>query len=206
MVFCISIPGIQVDEPIQELIWRGRPESIQFSVHIPKDILDDKVVGTIYVKQDDVLFGHVKFLLRIESVSDPSQRPEMTNTWKRYEYAFISYASQDRPEVLKRVQMLSRLHIDYFQDVLTLEPGDRWEKQIYKSIDRSDVFFLFWSTAARNSEWVMKEVQYALKKRGADRFATPEIVPVIIEGPPPVPPPDELKDIHFNDVFIYFIN
>lgn len=134
------------------------------------------------------------------------QQSEILNTWKRYDYAFISYASQDRSEVLKRVQMLERLHIKYFQDLLTLEPGDRWNEEIYKNIDRSDVFFLFWSSAARDSKWVMKEVRYALKKKGADRFAAPEIVPIIIEGPPPVPAPDELRDIYFNDVFIYFIN
>ena len=125
--------------------------------------------------------------------------------WKRYEYAFISYASPDRSEVLKRVQMLSRFHIDFFQDLLTLEPGERFEEAIYESIDRSDVFFLFWSTAARDSKSVMKEIRYALERKGLDAFAAPEIVPVIIEGPPPVPPPAELKDIHFNDRFIYFI-
>jgi hypothetical protein len=204
------MPGLQVNEPVQELIWRGNPEAVQFGVRVPKDAVDDEVIGTIHVSQNTVPLGHIKFLLRIESidgsVSEENQQSEMTNTWKRYEYAFISYASEDRPEVLKRVQMLSRLHIDYFQDVLTLEPGERWQKSIYKSIDRSDVFFLFWSTAARDSEWVMKEVRYALEKKGTDKLAAPEIVPVIIEGPPPVPPPDELKDIHFNDTFIYFIN
>lgn len=108
--------------------------------------------------------------------------------------------------MLKRVQMLARLHIDYFQDILTMEPGERWETKIYKSIDQSDVFFLFWSSAARDSRWVMDEVRYALKRKAADKFAAPEIVPVIIEGPPLVPPPDELRDVHFNDVFVYFFN
>jgi hypothetical protein len=27
-----------------------------------------------------------------------------------------------------------------------------------------------------------------------------DIVPIILEGPPPVPPPDSLRNIHFNDV------
>ncbi|HKR21091.1 MAG TPA: toll/interleukin-1 receptor domain-containing protein, partial [Pyrinomonadaceae bacterium] len=204
LVFCISIPGLQVEEPVQELIWRGPPESVQFAIRIPKDFLDNEIIGTVYVTQDSMPFGHVKFLLRIET-TETTQEGEAPKTWKRYEYAFISYASPDRSEVLKRVQMLSRLHIDYFQDVLTLEPGDRWANALYKNIDRSDVFFLFWSSAARNSEWVMKEVRYALERKGVDEFAAPEIVPIIIEGPPPVPPPDELKHIHFNDAFIYFI-
>jgi TIR domain len=208
LVFYLSMSGVQIDEPVQELIWRGHPEAVQFGVRIPHDNNNDELVGTIYVSQNTVPFGHLKFLLRIEDddLKEQNPAPETLNTWKRYEYAFISYASQDRSEVLKRVQMLSRFHIDFFQDLLTLEPGEVWEETIYKSIDRSDVFFLFWSSAARDSEWVMKEVRYALQKKGSNKFAPPEIVPIIIEGPPPVPPPVELRDIHFNDVFIYFIN
>lgn len=210
LVFFISLAGLQIDEPTQSLIWRGQPESVQFDVQIPPDFVADQIVGTVYVTQDSVPFGHLKFLLRIENADAPAAQndepAEAENQWKRYQYAFISYASPDRPEVLKRVQMLARLHIDFFQDLLTLEPGDRWEQQLYKNIDRCDVFFLFWSTAARDSKWVMKEVRYALDRKRADKFAAPEIVPVIIEGPPPVAPPDELKDIHFNDVFIYFLN
>jgi hypothetical protein len=49
--------------------------------------------------------------------------------------------------------------------LLTLELGQRRERQLYKQIDRSDVFFLFWSTAAKNSEWVAKEIDCALAGR-----------------------------------------
>jgi hypothetical protein len=48
----------------------------------------------------------------------------------------------------------------------------------------------------------MKEIRYALEKKGVDRLAAPETIPVIIEGPPLVPSPAELKDIHFNDRLI----
>ncbi len=101
--------------------------------------------------------------------------------------------------------MLARVSIDFFQDLLTLEPGERWERQLYKQIDRSDVFFLFWSTAAKNSEWVAREIDYALRRKGGDELAEPEIVPIMIEGPPPVPPPAALRHLHFNDPLLYFI-
>jgi hypothetical protein len=119
---------------------------------------------------------------------------------KRYNLAFISYASVDRDKVLARVQMLNLIGIRYFQDVLTLDPGDRWEKEIYKNIDSCDLFLLFWSKAARDSEWVLKEVRYA---RG--RQPAPEIKPVILEGPPVIAPPEDLNDLHFNDKFVYFM-
>lgn len=122
-----------------------------------------------------------------------------------YKKAFISYASPDRKEVLKRVQMLELSGIKFFQDLLSLNPGERWERALYREIDGSDVFFLFWSSDAKKSEWVMKEVDYALKRKGNSDFAPPEIIPVIIEGPPLVSPPPELAHLQFNDHLIYFM-
>ncbi|HKO44461.1 MAG TPA: toll/interleukin-1 receptor domain-containing protein [Pyrinomonadaceae bacterium] len=210
LTFSISMPGLEIDEPVQELIWRGQPDAIQFGVSVPENFKEQEIVGTIYVSQNGVPFGHAKFLLQItddqKTLAREQTASDKVSTWKHYKYAFISYAAVDRPEVVKRVQMLSRFHIDFFQDVLTMEPGEQWERTNYENIDKSDVFFLFWSTAARNSERVMKEIRYALGRKGPDRLAAPEIVPVIIEGPPPVPPPAELKDIHFNDRLIYFMN
>jgi hypothetical protein len=64
---------------------------------------------------------------------------------------------------------------------------------------------LFWSTAAKESKWVLKEALYALERQGKDELNPPEIIPVIIEGPPPVSPPDELRHLHFNDKLLYLI-
>jgi hypothetical protein len=52
---------------------------------------------------------------------------------------------------------------------------------------------------------VLKEVQYAMTRNGGDELAPPEILPVIIEGPPPVKAPPELAHLHFNDRMIYFM-
>ena len=100
--------------------------------------------------------------------------------------------------------MLARLRIRTFQDVLSLVPGVRWEKALYRYIDDSDLFLLFWSSAAKQSEWVMREVRYALELK-QDDLSPPEIIPVLIEGPPPVPPPEELAHLHFNDYFLYLM-
>ena len=47
--------------------------------------------------------------------------------------------------MMKRVQMLARCQISFFQDILALEPGERWERKLYEYIDQCDVFMLFWS-------------------------------------------------------------
>jgi hypothetical protein len=217
MVFNLAMPGLLVDETSQALIWDGEIDSVQFAVTIPETCKTGNIIGTVTVCYQSVPIGHIKFKFKIAPGSQPQPQPQVLpvtcaeaaslpeQNFVRYKQAFISYASQDRPEVLKRIQMLKMARINFFQDMLTLEPGDNWEQTIYKYIDESDVIFLFWSAAAKQSPWVEKEVRYALSRKGGHDEAAPEILPVIIEGPPVVPPPDDLKMLHFNDTFMYFI-
>ena len=48
-----------------------------------------------------------------------------------------------------RVQILPMFGVRTFRDVLDLEPGERWEKSLYRHIDESDIVLLFWSNAAK---------------------------------------------------------
>jgi TIR domain-containing protein len=174
---------------------------------VPEKFKAGNIIGTLTVCSENVPVGHIKFKLSVsDSRVQDGDPPKLAGDDARaYHKAFISYASQDRNEVLKRVQMLSRLKIEFFQDLLSLEPGARWEKELYRHIDDSDMFLLFWSSSAKQSKWVLEEVRYALKRKGGDDLSPPEILPIIIEGPPPVPPPAELAHLHFNDYITYFL-
>jgi hypothetical protein len=206
LTFHLEMKGASVDKPVQELTWLGKTESVQFEVRIPDDYPKNILIGKVTVACNSVPVGNLTFKLKVIKTSGPirMQEPQPVSSAKRYDYVFISYASKDRSEVLRRVQMLDLMKIRYFQDILSLDPGDRWEKKLYEYINLSDAFLLFWSRAAKESEWVLKEVRYALQRKGGSDEAPPEILPVIIEGPPIVEPPEELREIHFNDRIIYF--
>lgn len=198
---------MRVADQLEYVTWQGMPESVQFTLAIPESLSPQNVIGTVRISSEGVPLGHFKFKLKVTAqAQDVFNEPTdvVSGSPLKYEKAFISYASEDRNEVLKRVQMLSKFRISFFQDVLDLEPGVRWEKDLYRHIDESDLFLLFWSSAAKRSEWVMKEVQYALSRKTADSDP-PEILPVILEGPPPVAPPRELAHLHFDDHLIYFM-
>jgi hypothetical protein len=204
----LAFPGMEIDEPVQDLVWRGRSTGVQFGVTVPEGYRPGNALGKVTVFFNGLPVGHVKFKVRVEAPNPSATRPgasPLRQAAHCYQEAFISYASGDRTEVLKRVQMLDRLHIRFFQDVLSLEPGQRWERELFRRIDQCDLFLLFWSTSARESQWVRAEVNYALGRRGEDVFAPPDIVPIILEGPPVPAPPEELRHLHFNDRLIYFM-
>ena len=203
--FELRLPGLEVDDPVAALVWRGRAEAVQFGVRVPAGTSEGTVIGTLEVSLDAAPVGHIKFKLEISRAAAPSVREPQGETARRYTAAFVSYASADRAQVLARVQMLSIAGVRYFQDVLSLEPGDRWERRLELGIDECDVFLLFWSSNAKRSEWVRKEVAYALARAGGNELAPPEIRPVILEGPPVVKPWEELAHLHFNDRLTYFM-
>jgi hypothetical protein len=210
LVFRLTMPGLRVDDPVQSMVWRGKAESVQFGVSIPKRYRLGNVVGTITVSQGWMPVGHIKFALMVAPRPMVSQqRPPQSmvgDAARLYKKAFVSYASENRTRVLEAVQVLPTVGVRTFQDVLDLEPGERWERSLYQHIDDSDIVLLFWSNAAKRSKWVRKEIQYALSLKHGDEFAPPEISPVIIEGPPVPRPWKELAHLHFNDRMIYFKN
>ena len=155
---------------------------------------------------DSVPVGSVTFALKVTRGKVTESEPELRgDRARRYSYAFLSYASPDRAEVIKRAQVLKAGGMSFFNDLLSLEPGERWERRLYQEIDRCDVFYLFWSSQSKASEWVMREIEYALARSAASENGDPDIIPVILEGPPPPTPPDTLKDIHFNDALLYVL-
>ena len=198
----LSAPGLDVDEPQQTVRWRGKPVFCQFQVTLPPGSPAKTHRPVVRVAVSGGLVGRIVFELLAYPLA-PSADRKLTGEARRYERAFLSYASPDRREVLKRAQVLQAARVGIFQDILSLDPGARWEKEIYKHIDECDVFLLFWSNAARQSEWVVKEAEYALARQ--ETSGLPDIVPVIIETPPPLPPAGPLSALHFNDRVHYLI-
>jgi hypothetical protein len=201
-----EIDGLDVEEPDRTMIWSGRRDVRQFVVTTPRRIPVPRVLGRVSVAARGVPVGTLRFVLDV-AAGGASEALEargcvLPTEAVRYARGFVSYSSADRPEVLRRVQGMKAAGITVFQDILELDPGDRWERRLYEEIDRCDVFFLFWSSTARASEWVNREIEHALDHQRASSRGLPEIKPVPIEGPPLPPPPPSLRHLHFNDALL----
>jgi hypothetical protein len=175
---------------------------------MPQTSCEDPLIAKLVISQNFIPLGQIAFAISLLSPSRGSEdaEPRPVGTAKRYEYVFVSYASEDRTEVLKRVQMLRSLGISYFQDSLSIRTGAEWAREIRQSIALADLFLLFWSSAAKSSEWVRQEIRLALDRKAGVEVNPPEIMPVILEGPPIPEPPEELRHIQFSDSLVYFMN
>jgi hypothetical protein len=199
----LEMPGLVVAEPDAALVWRGRATAAQFEVEAPAGASGTNAVGRVRFAIDGVPAGALRFQVTLVAAGSGSAAAEPQAVQaQRYRRAFVSYSSKDRAEVLRRVQAFKIAGLSVFQDILDLDPGERWERALYREIDGCDVFLLFWSHAAADSPWVAREIEYALARKAGDDDRPPAIQPVPIEGPPIVPPPPALGGLHFNDALL----
>jgi TIR domain len=199
--------GLVVRDETQTIEWRGRSETRGFLVTVPDTFIHSRAAVQVHIYREFVPIGRISFAIAIGLPSSRKSSP-VGDFSRMYSRAFLSYASSDRSEVISRAQAIRAANIKFFLDILSLDPEERWERKLYREIEECDLFLLFWSRAAQNSEWVNKEIEYALdciNNCANPEAARPEIKPILIEGPPPPEPPKSLSHLHFNDPFLYVI-
>ena len=170
-----------------------------FPVLIPDDYPQHSVLFTAYVYINEVIATRLTFKVKCEATDSTGievQRHDVQS-------AFVSYSSRDRASVASRLQGIrsARRDLDVFFDVSSIHSGERWENVLKQEIMKRDVLFLFWSENAKSSEWVEREWRYALENKGMDA-----IWPIPLVRPEQCSPPEELKQLHFNDVLLYVIS
>ncbi|MFN8561706.1 MAG: toll/interleukin-1 receptor domain-containing protein [Anaerolineae bacterium] len=110
-----------------------------------------------------------------------------------YQSIFCSYSHKDT-QIVERVERVYKaLGMTFLRDVVTLRSGQDWDAELLRLIEQADIFQLFWSSAASQSQAVRKEWLHALSLKRQDRAF---IRPVFWEQPMP-PPAPELAAIHF---------
>jgi serine/threonine protein kinase len=197
----LKIPDFEVEEPIETLGWNGTIRNVGFIVKAPSRLSPGIYPGSVKLMMGQMPFASILFDLEVSGLPSNDVPPrELSTEFQRIRRAFASYASGDRAEVLRRVQGIQAAGTSVFLDIIALRSGDAWEAALYREIDASDRFFLFWSRNAAESPWVNREWRFALDRRGLDF-----IDPVPLVDPRQVPPPEELKSKHFNDLVLGFI-
>ncbi len=103
---------------------------------------------------------------------------------------FVSYSSVHRDLVNPLVQLLQVANRYVFLDFRDIEPGDKWEQDLLPALKRSKKVVVIWCIHASRSEWVLREVEIAV--RGKKR-----IIPVLIDD---TPLPENLAQFQWIDM------
>lgn len=191
----LSSQDISIENPRETIKWNGTYACCDFFIFLPEDYKKSAVRLQARVYKNDIAQVDLKLIVKVKADSNQSLQ-DIAVEQHRIMTAFLSYASQDREKVAQRIQgMLAIMpKLDIFWDVVSLRRGEYWETRLYDEIRKRDIFYLFWSNNARSSEWVGKELSFAIENKGIDF-----IEPIPLEDPAECPPPEELTGRHFND-------
>jgi molecular chaperone DnaK len=196
----VRVDRLIVQDAEDTILWEGEIGNANFAVTVPEDTREGTHQGTALIYVDGLSIARIQFGIHVGQGASEVER--MPSREERFRKAFASYASADRDAVLARVQGILKAapHLDIFVDVAKLRSGQDWQKELWRVIPLSDVFYLFWSGNAASSVWVEREWRCALQSRGLDF-----IDPVPLVPPESVPPPPELGGKHFNDWVLAFM-
>ena len=193
----LNLPGFTLDRKVDTLNWQGRAGKLNFAVQAPAARETKNYDGWVSIHLNGLLIARYDFILEVGSHSSPRPAPLPVKVfWPRSAYA--CYGSADQTEALRRAWGIRAVHpgLEVFLGAEGLRAMAEWEERAEKEISRCDVFYLLWSKAAQQSEWVEKEWRIA-------RRLGKIICPVPLDQPRKLPPPpDELADLPFNDLYL----
>jgi hypothetical protein len=201
---CLSIRlrlggGLQCIESHRWFTWAGEIGNASFSIIVPPGVLEGDLVALASIRLNGCQIAKLSFLLNIGSKTMPSRAVHCQTVTHRK--AFASYASEDRDEVMARVQNIQAVYngLKICVDSVDLRSVTYFEYDLYSRIDAAGVFYLFWCRHAMVSGWVTREWGRALKSKGLDF-----IDPVPLESLESAPPPEELAARDFDRPLLVF--
>ena len=196
-----TVAGLIIEPREKAVLWSGNVGCASFVVTVPADMPTGSYPALASIRVDNCEVARMDFVLRV--ARNPARSGRMIATFRKHRRAFASYAAEDRDAVLACIQGMQKAApwLEVFVDVVTLRSGQSWEAEIYKSINDSDIFYLFWCRHARSSMWVDREWRCAYKSKGLDF-----IDPVPLESSVDAPPPTELAMKHFNEPLRAYIS
>lgn len=193
--------GVRVAKTTRSLTWNGELTSAVFQVKAVDPYLHS-VAGDVVLSVNGVLLGEFSFNTDIVTSPLLDIKYELSQP-KRFSKAFISYSHKDVETAEFAANMLKTLGIEYFFDHHSLETGSVFDEEIMRQIEESDVFYLFWSQNAAESDYVEKEythaAQFAYPQKQPKSAATLVFKPFIIE-PRPQGFPAALSEYTFSEM------
>lgn len=184
----------------QSLVWQGSFTKCSFDYFVPRDLDVEELSCMALLSVNGIPAGKISFITKI--VEAPRQlNPEVIV--HSFNKVFISYAHKDEERVRSFHEGLKLAGVEHFFDRAYLKTGDVFPQVIQDYINSADLFVLFWSENAAQSEYVAKERQQALERAfpqvKPQQAAKLSIYPMSIE--PRAELPCDMKDnYHFGEM------
>src|SRR5262249_52898290 len=161
--FVPAVPGVEFNPPRYTFHWTEAVHRAEFRLRAVPDLVGQTARGRLSVFLGDLLLAEVSLAIRVVrkvEATDEDASAE-AETAGRYRKIFASYSHRDL-HVVKMIERLARaLGDQYLRDWKDLRAGEVWDERLLLMIEEADVFQLFWSRNAMESDYVRREYEHA---------------------------------------------
>jgi serine/threonine protein kinase len=195
-----SAKGIEFNPPRRSFLWLEPVHCESFRLRAQPSLDGRQVRGRVSIFLGSIILAELALSIRVNSEHEGSGRVEapVMQSVRPYRRIFASYSHKDVDIVEEFEEYAAATGDEYLRDAVALRSGQEWQDELYRLIDRADVFQLFWSSNSMVSEFVRREWEYALHL-GRDHF----VRPVYWQEPLPAAsglPPEALRQLHFQRI------
>ncbi len=167
-VLITAVNSFSICYMFQGQSYSARQKLIHFSEAVRKEPDIMKLLQEVSNKNAEIKVNEVTSLeeLIYESfLSDPQQ---FQMPFKAYEgdgpFIFVSYSHTDRLQVYPIIDYLNRTGINIWYDE-GIPISEDWKKSIVENLERCSAFLVFITPHIIDSEYVRKEISFALKRK-----------------------------------------
>lgn len=192
--------SIEVESPTFIIInerfdfrWELNYNKFQVDFKSPDNIGKGDILVSVKVKNLLV----AQMVISVSTESHVRNYNNLHNDTSFFEQIFVSYARKDMAIIKNYTRRYKALGIKVFIDTDEIRSGQNWKQEIVKHLQKSDIFQLFWSNAARKSGYVRDEYELALDLIKAGKKKNNYIRPNYWEVPMPAIP-EKLSHINFH--------
>jgi len=167
-VLITAVDSFSICYMFQGQSYSARQKLLHFSEAVKKvpdimNILEDASIKNIEIKVNQT--SSLEELIYESFLSDPEQ---FQMPFKAYEgdesFVFVSYSHIDRLQVYPIIDYLNRTGISIWYDE-GIPISEDWKKSIVENLERCSAFLVFITPHIIDSEYVRKEISFALKKK-----------------------------------------
>ncbi len=193
-----SAPELQFNPSHLDVTWQEDVQQHEFRMRAEGAKPGQSVNGFVQIYQGMVLRGEVPISIFVGQAAAHLDSPDayaraMARAYRRI---FASYSHRDTA-VVESCETAARTMGDQFlRDVSLLQAGVEWDPRLIQAINDADVFQLFWSKRAAQSQFVAREWQHALKLLPS----RPNFIRPVYWSNPLYPTPPELNSLHFQQL------
>ena len=167
-VLITAVDSFSICYMFQGQSYSARQKLLHFSEAIKKEsdimkILQEAGKKNVEIKVNETV--SLEELIYESFLSDPKQ---FQMPFKAYEgdgpFIFVSYSHTDRLQVYPIIDYLNRTGINIWYDE-GIPISEDWKKSIVENLERCSAFLVFITPHIIDSEYVRKEISFALKKQ-----------------------------------------